>query len=551
MSSLDQSEDLLHSDGNGVYDISFFAASIGHSIGRSRDVHHRLTGQMSLLGPQWSAASEADRAAYLLELHECSHHALMYSTPAGVLLWRLNQVISRDIAWILSKLAELGIDLSALSTPESQLTNPDWQAAFGARDSPEYPVRSYVLHTIRSLTDVLALRRILFGRGAAAFHADLTFGELAPLMERVFSYLADRCEVPFTTAWTSRLPEGTLVFPRELSFNVMDIAEVHAISAELFALRAVGDIEGFTRRRAEAEAGPFHAAFATGVALTKEVNDLGLSPHQMQMAAIIACSGALDVHREQSVCYLEDELPWWRFGDPQIFHSEMVKGATKNCISLSREPLIGADSNWLRITDYEPASSVVRPNRIDAQSFSSLVVSLASLGLDLQIYGLHQGLELNWRFLVSTLVASDPSAPGIGGERISYQEWREKLHLSIYMIEYTDGILFHGADLDDIYPPESPVRRVNAFSRFQSPTYQLLAHLLNGAIARTNFAAYAGKIIPRSDVLHGKIAALFDTDTADFICDVMAHMFEAGAAMPVAPHHLTFAPKSVPRDRYV
>ncbi len=551
MSYLEESDDLLNSDGNGVYDISFFAASIGHTIELSRDVHERLTGQMSHLGPQWEAASSADRKAYLVELHECSHHALMYSTPAGVLLWRLNQVISRDIAWIFKKLAELGVEISELETPEAQVTDPAWQAAFASQGHGGIHARGYVLHTIRSLTDVLTLRSIMFGRGAGSTHAELTFGELAPLMERVFTYLADRCDVRFITNWKSRLPDNTLVFPPATPYNVMDIAEVHAIAAELFALRAVGDLEGFARRRHEAESGPFGAAFSTGAALTKHVNDLGLSPHQMQIAGLIACSGALDVHQEPGITYLEDELPWWRFGSDRVLHGEMVKDAAQNCLSLSSERLIGAGSNWLNIKDAKAFPAGTGPAKIDDQSFSALITSLTTLGLDLQIYELHQGLTLNWRFLLTTLIGEDASLSLLDQDRISYQEWRERLHLSISLLEYTDGLLFPATDLDKVYPPESPLRQTAVFTRFQEPVYQLLGHLLNGATARTHYAAYAGKLIPRSEVLHGKIAAAFGLAAADLICAVMAEMFETGTGVSIDAQHLTVVPKSVPRDRYI
>jgi hypothetical protein len=73
-----------------------------------------------------------------------------------------------------------------------------------------------------------------------------------------------------------------------------------------------------------------------------------------------------------------------------------------------------------------------------------------------------------------------------------------------------------------------------------------------GRRARTSYAAYAGKLIPRGEVLHAKIeATLGSSQVADFICKLMAHLFEGGAGLSIAPEHLAVVPKTVPRDRYI
>lgn len=552
MSSSDQNDDLLCSDGDGVYDISFFAASIGHTGSLSRKVRRRFDGQMSKRARQWREASDLDRKTYLLELHESSHHALMYSTPAGALLWRLNQVISRDISWIFRKLADLDVVLSTHKTPEAQLTDPEWQARFAESAAGELGSRSDMLRVIRSLSDLITMRSIFFGRNAARMHGELTFAELAPLLERCFPYLAERCEVQFVTKWKTLLPGHTRVFPPEKAFNVMDIAEVHAIAAELLALRAAGDLEGFAKRRTQAEAGPFATAFATAVAATRHVNLLGLSPHQMQVAALIACSGPLDVSSETKVAYLEQALPWWRFASRNIFESGFVKDAVSQCLSLAGEKLIGSGSRWLTIVDHDEVDAATGKPEAYAGYLAALATSLSALGLDLQIHALHQGLALNWRFLLTLMVGPDPPPGAPKFDRLSDQSWRSALLAAIPLVEYTDDLLFHGVDLGAVYPRDTPLREMRIFKTFRQRDYQLLAHLLNGAAARTNYAAYAGKLIPRSEVLHAKIATALGTKaTADLICTVLAHLFETGAGVRIAPMHLSVVPQTVPRERYI
>jgi hypothetical protein len=553
MTSSEQSDDLLCSDGDGVYDISFFGASIGHTVGLSRDVHQRMEGQLSQLGPQWQATEGPERKAYLLELHETSHHALMYSTPAGVLLWRLNQTISRDIGWIFRKLEELGVELAQHQTPERCVASPEWQAAFAAKSSIHPVVRDYVLHTIRSLTDLLLMRSIFFGRDAARRHADLTFGRLMPMLGRCFTYLSERCEVRFVTNWRSRLSKKTLVFPPDKSFNVMDIAEVHAIASELFALRAFGDLDGFAARRAQAEAGPFASAFAVAIAATRPVNDVGLSPHQLQMAALVSCSALLDVSAETKTNYVEETLPWWRFASKDVLGPDLVMDSMRHCMSLSGEKLIDAGSNWLRFLEHGPITPSSMTPKAYAVYLEALITSLRSLGLDLQIHSLHRGLALNWRYLLTVVLESNPKLPDPPAfERLSYQAWRSELQLAIPFLEYTDELLFHGIDMDKVYASDNPLRQLHMFRRFEHREFQLLAHLLNGATARTSYAAYAGKLIPRSDVLHAKIeATLGSSKIADFICKLMAHLFEGGAGLSIASEHFAVVPKTVPRDRYI
>jgi hypothetical protein len=553
MNSPEQSDDLLCSDGDGVYDISFFAASIGHTIGQSRDVHARLEGRLTQLGPQWQATDGHGRKAYLLELHEISHHALMYSTPAGVLQWRLNQVIARDIGWIFRKLDELGISLPQPQTPEKTVTSPGWQAMFAANSSVHPGVRAYVLRTIRSLTDLLLMRSIFFGRDAARRHTNLTFGELIPLLGRCFAYLSERCEVRFVTDWRTRLSKKTLVFPPDKSFNVMDIAEVHAIAAELFALRAFGDLEGFGARRAQAEAGPFASAFAIAVAATRHVNDLGLSPHQLQMRALVSCSSRLDVTTEDDANYLEKTLPWWRFASDDVLGPDMVMDSVRQCMSLSVEKLIDSGSNWLNFLEHGPIDGSSMTPEAYKVYLEALITSLRSLGLDLQIHSLHRGLILNWRYLLTVVLESNPGLPDPPAfKRLSDQDWRSELQLAIPFLEYTDGLLFHGIDIDEVYAPDNPLRKLHMFRRFEQREFQLVAHLLNGATARASYAAYAGKLIPRSDILRAKIEATLGSATlADFTCKLMAHLFEGGAGLSIASEHFAVVPKTVPRDRYI
>jgi hypothetical protein len=291
-----RSEDVLCSDADGVYDISFFSASVGHSADTSKRVFNKFSGAMlSTFADDWRRAKASERRAFLLEHHEMAHHVLMFSTPVGVLNWRINQVASRDIVWILQKCREYDVTIPDLRKPASFLNGAAWKKEFLPRsdDIPQTEKR-HLVDVIESLERLLLLRSIIFDKGAVEKHHQLTFGAMIDLMNECYRYLGVRCDCAFVTAWKTRLPAETKVFPNGKCFNVTDIAECHAISDELFVLRALSDTNGLAKRADEARDGPFGRAVALAMDQTKGANDLGYSPHQMQIMALLSCCTAVE-----------------------------------------------------------------------------------------------------------------------------------------------------------------------------------------------------------------------------------------------------------------
>src|SRR5260221_4297130 len=538
----------------GLYDISFFAASVSHPVAVSRDVFGRLSdGMLSQFAGEWAKLGEADRQAYLLETHEMWHHALMFSTPAGVLLWRLNQVISRDISYLFQQAREMRISFPPNRSPSETLNDPGWQTEFQNRADVAAGKRAYILYIIRSLSDVIRVRSVFFDRDGAATNSHLTVRELIAVMERTFAYLEERCEVRFVKKWKTRLPADAKVFPEGKAFNVMDIAEAHAIAGELFALRAFQDMDGFERRRQAAANGPFGAAFTVGVAATASVNAVGISPHQVQLMALVACASALEVAEDETrELMVEDVLPWWRFTSPDVLKPDLFINALRNWLSLSTSPLIDAGSRWVSFRDLSRASKN-EDHEAKGKRFADLVTSLQSLSLDLQIHAIHKGAMLNVRYLMTVLAESNPKMqiPGAGFERLTDGDWRNELLLTIPLIEYSDEFLFPGQDLDDIYKPGNPLRNFRLYKLLQHPGYQLLGHILNGATTRTLYAAYARRLIPRSEVLRPKFEKLVTPDIAKSMCDIVANLFERGGATGVDLAHLNVLPEYIPAKLYI
>jgi hypothetical protein len=548
-SSIVRGSDILCSGNDGVYDVSFFAASIRHTIGHSRSVFEKFSGKMlSELGDIWAGSTADEQQAYLLEHHEFAHHALMFSTPAGVLNWRLNQVISRDVQWILRKCRQYGIDIPAGVPPREVVSAPAWRLAFMRRADVDQGTKHELLRTISSLEDIIRLRRILFEPGAARTFADLTFGELQELLKRTHGYLGDRCDIRLCGDWRTRLPPDTKVFPEEKAFNLVDIAEVHAIAMELFVLRAVGDLDGLKTRAERARQGSYGAAVRAAMAATSAVNDLGFSPHQMQMMALIAFSASLDVSlKPTETVYLEEALPWWRFTSPEVFTPKTYIDALGNCLAIANTALVGPGSRWLQMAPGDwPLTG--KPTE---EKLSSFFMSLSSLGLDRQIHAIHQGAKLNWRYLATQFEMSANARHPHAFERLSPETWRAELQSAVLLVEYKDDLHFRHADYAELYPAGTPYRTsVKAIDSYGDPAYQLLGQILNGAIPRIMYAGYAGRLLPSLDVLEPKLAAcLKSTKTATNAIFMLKTLIQG--SMTVVEPYLTIAPASVAPDRYI
>lgn len=502
---------------------------------------------MTAFADTWKGLNAADRQAFLLEHHEFAHHALMFSTPAGVLNWRLNQVISRDVQWILKKCEDFGERFSAITPPREVVAARGWQVAFKRRSDVPRDVKNELLLTINSLEDMIQLRALFFEPGAAARFANLTFRDLLALLKRSFAYLERRCDVAFPKDWRTKLPLDTKVFTPDRSFNLVDIAEVHAIAMELFILRAVGDFEAMNRRVEEARHSPYGAAVAIAVDATREVNELGVSPHQMQVQSLIAFSATVDIRAPSTKeLYLEEVLPWWRFATKAAYQPATYIDALRNCLFLSTEPLIGPGSRWLQMVP-------MGPNALPetSEGVSGLFQTLTSLGLDRQIHSIHRGATLNWRYLATQLEDIGENKVPFPFERLNGEEWRGHQQMAALLVEYTDGLSFQHADFDELYPADSPYRKaMPALNHYASPAYQLLAQLLNGALPRVAYASYAGRAVPALGVLEPKLANYFDNPELARSTIAMISPIVEGS-MSVAGSHLTLMPETLSVDRYI
>jgi len=515
--------DILSSDGDGSYDVSFFAASVAHSIDTSRRVFDVMSGGMlSQRKSQWSGLSDEDRFAYLLETHEMAHHGLFFSTTAGSLIWRLNQVISRDCGYLMSFCEKRNITFVGPGIPRENFKSPVWRLAFleGANSPEEAIRRAYCLSVFEALEKTVRFKSILISKKPDTL---VTVGEFVELANFVYAYLEDRCERPFVTAWKSKRSAAEPLFEHGHAYNLTDIAECQAISAELHTLRALDDLERFSQRVTAASNGPYRTAFDVGRTLAKTQDKFCFSPHYMSVNALTALCGAIDTVSPESSRerYIEDEFPWFRFRSWADGQGPLFRTSIENLFDWAQQPLIGQGANWLKFYDWEQVEGIDRVNQY--------LASVASLGLDMQIYSMHQGAMLNMRFLATVLADASPGSARPPGADLNPGDWMNQTRLAIHMIEYDDGLLFDGLDLDELYPTEHPIRQLAAFDLMQSPVFQLMAHIINGTSARNQFASFYWRQVPKLDIIRPKLDKHFGAGSmADELSDMLKNVYERG-----------------------
>lgn len=544
MRKFSKSSDHFYSDANGVYDISFFSSSVGHSIDNSKKVFSVLTGSsLANFSRQWHRLSKADKQVFLVEHHESAHHSLLFSTPAGTLLWRLNQILSRDINYISRKLSENNLKISKKITPQCWLNGEKFSSELDRVQNLTLIEKSYFRHVVSAIEKCLYFRKIFFESDAPKDYANLTIGELLDLTNFVYPYIQERCDTSHLIKWTTSLALDSKVFPNGRAFNVLDIAECHAIAKEVFILRALGDLQGAQDRIESSYNGPFAACMQKAVDIANYNNPIGFSPHGVQIAALLACSSSLDLTISESrESRIEEELPWWRISDRSIFEGQSYE----SLMSLAGEPIIGPGSNWILFSDFESNSN--------DNSFENLITTLSSFGLDQQIYNIHRGAECNAKFLVESLQISQT-----GLNQDAYDEWDNFLFLNKAMVEFTDAILFRGTDVSVIYPEEHPIWELSGMEQLRLPHYQILSHIINGAIVRQSLALYIRVSIPTIDIIINKIKKYIANEyegitsktriqeiqhIAQVVLDVL---FKKHAGLPFESKHV----RSIRTDRFI
>lgn len=455
----------------------------------------------------WQQATEEQRASYLLEEHENAHHMLLYSSPVGVLLWRLVQVVHRDIAHFSMAKNQLQVEIPQNRTPHHFFKSGDFFKYLIETRGGQLSDFAYPQGIIDAIDKIFLLIDILFHHNPSEEFSDLTVGELIDLLNDVFQWLVERCDIPPCGKWVSGLPRTEKVFAPGRDWSCMALAEVHACARELYLLRSFGDIAHFQERAKEFSGDVFGNCFDVIREATRYDNEVGFSPHEMQMSVLYALSGKIDptMAAGQDLVF-EHEFPNFRVGKERNRHFELLRSSVENLSNLAQTPLVGAGSKWLSMHSRGTATSLA--------SVTDFFSTMMSLGLDRQIYSIKNGVAANAQFISSKVLHSSGQMPNDRWEE-EWEKWNRDLKLSQIMCEYSDDFYFSYADPNEIYPAGHPVWELDGISVFFTPPLQFASSILVGFLQQMHIASYFHYPVSTIDVIEPKIERFMKREFAE------------------------------------
>lgn len=473
----------------GSYGPNFFGYSVTHDISDSRRVFGKLAGNLYERRPDWESSSEHDKHLMLVEAHESAHHHLFSSTPCGLLLWRLNQVIFRDIEWAKTEAESYGVSPPKNSVPCEFYQQSDFFERL-IEGGCQVTKAEYLRDVYKNIDNCLIVRDILFGARAPdkKDYESLTLSDLAARLNSAFDWMSKRCAIPWTRKWKVKGDPMGLVFAGDSPINAHDISEAHAVAHELSLIRAYGDIDGFHQRYMNVIGTNYERGVEVGKRGLPIVSDIDFSPSHLRHRGLLAFSTCIDLTvalAGKDDLYIDEHLPWFNYEHSEIFSSEYNQSAIQVLSQLVTSPIYLPDSQWGQTHNMN-----VDP---DLQKNAS---NMLWLGMDLQVRAFHRNAEVNIEYLYSFLNKKD----------FAYDQVAHHAVENNYLIEYGDELYALIVNLEEIYKENWSLLSELGFEHFNSLGMQMLCHLFNGAKLRNSIARFLGEQVPSPSIILPKLS---------------------------------------------
>jgi hypothetical protein len=473
----------------GTYGSSFFGYSVTHTIAESRRVLSALNGNYVKNKAVWKNTSAQDKRLFLLEQHESAHHHLLASTPCGLLLWRLNQVISRDISWAKRKIAPYGVTPQPYAIPRNFYQKPEFFEKL-VDNGCSKDIADFICHVYGNVENSLIVRDIFFGAKSPCNkdYPSLTLGELSDRLNKAFEWMSQCCAIPWSRQWKVKGNRDALVFSNDCPINAHDIAEAHAVAHELSAIRSFGDKIGFNHRYNTVFGTAYEAGLEVGRRDLPKAEDVEFSPSILRHRGLLAFCTCIDLTVAQGSredLFIEDHLPWLQFERYEIFAGESLQKAMETLNDLVTNSVYSPDSKWAVLKNMNHDTGI--------EGFAS---NMHWLGLDLQVHAFHRNAKTNLSYLLSYVKKEDFAYDQVSNQAIDNN----------YLIEYSDQLLTMTVDLKNIYG-KNWVQLIDlGFEKINNFGMQILCHLLNGATSRNTIAHFLRQQIPSPEIIAPKIA---------------------------------------------
>lgn len=511
---------------------------VTHTIDQSRSVYQKLSGPTYHSNVHnWKGLSAEEKSQYLIEEHEIAHHLLLSSTAAGMLEWRIAEVLHRDLDWLAREYRALG-----LVTP-TNCNLVDWLKKQGgdqcvydaliARDGPEAELRIRYHNTVvDAIKDAVLLEDTLYGY-ADGPHVEMTRRQFCDLFNRWNSWASKRSglsialeeypteerarDADHILPITTNDPEAQL-FP-EFSFNVSELIEAHATCQELWILEQHGDVEGAKDRLQERLQSPQGNALR---ALMKRVPSdrwqLRFSPPQAMLAVTRLLNTRLDIAflKSRQDCTLEEILPWLvidRTEDLRIVSSEDLIQVCEDLTRVQSNPIIGPHSQWVLFPLIDGSLRTYLEDLGD-EGAGAFFKGLASLDVNRAIYTFKKAFRLS----VSVFAAQ--TQDGSDAER-AYGAWAESVRGLLTLIEYSDGALILG---DGLF--ESAEVLDSRVALFKDPRVGLVGSILGSSQYHLARAYWYGSYLPHPEILFHKISRSLSDEGFDSLVNLTLPIYD-------------------------
>lgn len=467
------------SAGEGAYQISALTAAVRHPLDESRDVFRKIgTRKYSENQETWAKLTKQEKEIYLLETHECAHHGLLHSTPLGLFLWRINQVVSRDVAWLIATLRKIKVELPWGPSPAESLTSKSFRRVLAASPLLADGLKDELLNTITDLANVVHVQDVIYGHDPTSKYSDLTRSNFVEALNRAFHYMAKRCDLSWSAQWKSREAEAR-IFPADAAYNARAVMETHAISRELYILMKYNDWAGVAQRKEAARSGSFGASVERILALASDTSDLGFSATGVQILVTLVCSSRLELTaaHDAKELFLEDHLPWLILRRGTVTNDQL-RESLAILLHVTHQKFFGPGSMWLQYC----------VNRA-TQDPSMILQHFTTLGLDWQLQRIHDGMAAHLRYLVACS-NSDQMADRV----VAMDDWTKAIFRSVLVIEYSDGLWCEYEEMEKIYPPDSPVWEVADQMLTKHRFAFMIGNILQGAITTRMCALWKNQL---------------------------------------------------------
>ena len=264
----------------------------------------------------WSEIPICDRDAYLTDFHEHDHFAQLISSPSGILVWRLYQVLSRDVAWLCRKYAECGVSVCTEGRPLVEWYRSQGRAILESAirgHKKEIAHLQYVdAEVIPGIEGVDNLLQLLTCRQPEKKFKDYTVGKFISLLNFIFPYLSRRCTIPWCQVWKSRKQPNEPLFPhteQTRSVNLRGLLEVLAYANEKKQLLRThadhNDLRHWADHRIPNE---FKVPLDSFLKIFGDPGNLRGHLSRCLLGRIDLCSFS----GIEDEIYVEEEWPWWR-----------------------------------------------------------------------------------------------------------------------------------------------------------------------------------------------------------------------------------------------